>query len=361
MKPDRDTERHRTSEHTDRTTLTGVLAVNDPGGWVWIRAIAPWMAIFSGLLAVGTIAYVLLEGWRPLDALFMAVITLTTIGFGEVHPLSDAGRVFTIVYILAGLGVASRGLSEIARYVADGTLTEELRARRARREIQHMRSHYVVVGYGRLGREIVADLHHHGAHVVVIDVEPTIQTPDGVTLVAGDATQDETLKAAGIDHARGIAIATPSDAVNVYLTLTARQLNPKLTIATRCEEEAAASRARRAGADVVLMPYHLGGARLAQSLLRPGTSTFVEHATQRHFDDLLLEDLVVTPDSGLVGTLNELDLRGRFGVMVVAVQRRGNDRLVEAEPGTRVDVGDTLVIVGLPHKVRALARSREQA
>lgn len=319
-----------------------------------VRAMGGTVAALVGLVVVGTAGYALVEGWSLVDSLYMTVITVTTIGFGEVRPLSEAGRAFTIVYILLGVVIASRAVADVARYVAEGRLAEDVRTRRARRELSRMHQHFIVVGYGRLGKEIVADLLHHGADVVVIDKEEADLLPPGVRLIVGDATLDETLLEARVDRARGLAVATPFDPVNVYITLTARQMNAQLFIHTRAEEDAAAAKARRAGANSVIMPYQIGGARMAQAMLRPGASAFVEHVTHRHFDDMHLEDVLVGGGpTALTGSLRELGLRARHGVSVVAIQRAGESGLIYPDPDTVVAPGDTLVVVGEPERVRA--------
>lgn len=319
--------------------------------------IGPWMRRSLGLLLalplLGTLGYTVIERWSVFDALYMSIITVTTIGFGEVHPLSEPGRAFTIVYILAGVGVVGHAASSLATFVADGGFLANLRTRRARMELKQMRDHYVVVGNGRLGREIVAELTHHGAEVVVIDREETNPLPHGVRLIVGDATQDDTLKVAGIERARGLAVATPSDAVNVYVTLSARQINPGLVIHTRVEDDGAGHKAKRAGADGVIQPYHLGGSRVAMGLLRPASLDFVEHATQRQFDDLHMEDVLVGPTTSMRGRLGSLDLHSTRGVSVVALRKATDGELVYPGADAILATGDMLVVVGPPARVAA--------
>lgn len=218
-----------------------------------------------------------------------------------------------------------------------------------------MKDHYLVIGYGRLGREIVADLLSHRMTVVVVDPQPPADPPpDAVTLVTGDATHDAVLQAARIDSARAVAIATPSDAVNVYLTLTCRQLNPRLFITVRIEEESALERARRAGADRILQPYHLAGQRMAQAMLRPRSSLFVEHALHSRYDDMLLDDVDIVAGSPARGPFPKLPT-SRFGVIAVAVSSAGTATLRMPSDDLVLGEGDTLVVVGPPDKVRAFA------
>lgn len=308
-------------------------------------------AVLAVVVCVGAAGYVLIEGWPLDDALWMVFITLSTIGYGEVHPLSDEGRLFTLGYILVSLGLGTLGVRQFATYVADGGLREDLTDRVWRREMGKLNDHFIVVGHGRLGREIVADLEHQGVPCVVVDlVRPEHASQDTLILV-GDATRDEVLIEAGLKRARGLAIATPSDAINVYITLTARALAPEIVIVTRIEDEAAAFKARRAGASDVLLPYHLSGSRMARAMIHPRSSSFVDHATLRQHDDLAMVDLELPAGSSMLTTLRALDLRRRFGVVVVAA-RHGDEALIFApDPDRPFGAGDALVVVGSPDGV----------
>lgn len=325
--------------------------VRSPGPLSVLRA--P-VAALSGLLLFGTCGFVAIEGWSPLDGLFMSVITLTTIGYGEVHPLSAAGRLFTIAYIIGGIGVTTLSLTQLAHYVAEGGLGSWLRARQEDRRMKALHDHVVVVGYGRLGREIVADLVHDGVEVVVIDLVEPQGLPEGVHCVVGDATQDETLREASLGTAKGLAVATPSDALNVYITFSARQLYPALPIQTRVEDESAVVKARRAGANGVVRPYHLGGARMTQALERPGATAFLEAASERRRERLHLQEIVAGPGSPLLGRLADLALPVKSGVSVVALQRPGSVELDFPRGDTLVGVGDRLVLFGPPDRLQAL-------
>lgn len=322
-----------------------------PGRAFW-RAVAVPLALLNALVAVGTIGYIAIEGWSWLDALWMAVITLTTIGFGEIHPLSDAGRLFTLAYILIGLGVFTRGIASAARYVADGELTRSVVARRHRQEMSRMEQHYVVVGYGRLGREVVDDLRAQGAPIVVIDLKAPENPVHGVRYIVGDATQDETLHEAAIGRARGVAIATPNDAINVFVTLSIRQLAPDLPIHTRAEDERTARKAMRAGATGVLLPFQIGGRRMAHALLRPGSTAFVEHLTSAAVRDIGLEDIIIEAGAPACGrTLRELDPRARWRVLVAATRPAGSQTVALPDPDTALQAGDMLIAIGHPEDV----------
>lgn len=335
------------------------------GGWVlrfgpeppsvWRLLRTPVLSL-GAVLVAGVAGFIVIEGWTPLEALWMVGITLSTIGYGEVHPLSDAGRVFTLLLIVASLLVAGRAIAELGGLLGEDGLAATLRHWRQIGELRAMKDHVIVIGYGRLGREVVADLLHHGVPVLVIDVAtPELPLPGDVRLLVGDATHDDVLEEAGISRARAVVVATPQDAVNVYLTLTVRQLNPAAYVVTRIEDDGAVEKARRAGASRVFQPFHLSGNRMAQAVLRPGAAAFVERALDRTIEDLLLDDVILPAGSPLRGVLDERMLRDRFGVMVVAVAPAGSEHVGLAESGREVGVGDTLIVLGPPVKVRAFA------
>jgi len=316
------------------------------------KALAIPFVLLNLLVLIGTVGFMLVEGWSVLDSLWMAVITLTTIGYGEIHPLTTPGRVFALVYILIALGLFTRVLATAARFIADGQFAASMAARRHRREIATMRDHFIVVGFGRLGREVTEDLLAQNATVLVIDQSVPEQVPKGVRVIVGDATQDEVLHEAAIERAKGIAIATPTDAINVFVTLSVRQLNPSIHIETRVEDTRSASKAKRAGADGVLLPYQIGGRRMAHALLRPSSTAFLEHVTNRSFGDLHMEDVLIEKGSPAAGrSLRDLDLRGRWNVTAIAARHVDQVDMTIPGPETELVAGDTLIVLGHPEDV----------
>jgi voltage-gated potassium channel len=293
------------------------------------------------------------EGWTLGEAIWMVVITLSTIGYGELHPLTDAGRAWMTGYILVTMVYTGATVTRLASLVIDGELSHALRTRRMKMTLEALADHGVVIGWGRLGREIVQDLTHHGLPVVIIDPSPgSTPTPEGATLIVGDATRDEVLLQAGITRARAVAVATPSDAINIFLALSIRQLNPTASITVRLEDEQGTEKALRAGANRVFLPYHLSGTRMSQAMLRPRASQFVEQVEQRSHPDLSMEDVLVRDGSPLVGPLHQDALRRDHGVVVVAVHGHAEDRLELAGEGVSLRAGDTLVVVGASPAVR---------
>jgi voltage-gated potassium channel len=321
------------------------------------RLWAPGLALLL-LLVVGTLGYTLVEGWSLADSAWMVAITVTTIGFGEVHPLSDAGRLFTMALILAGVGVASWAIGEVTGYAVSGDFRRDLARRQLRRRVDVLVGHYIVVGYGRTGREVAADLAHGGAQVLVVDSSAEAcarAREDGLLVVEGDGSRDAVLRAAGVLRAEGLATTSSSDAVNVFVVLTARRLSESLRILARLDDEENESKARAAGADAVVRPHAIGGVTIAHALLRPGAAAFLATALARAHADLAVED-VVARGPGLTGRLGDLNLRERHGVMVVAVHRAIGGLLPTPGPDAHIAQGDVLVVIG-PTKAIAAARA----
>lgn len=311
----------------------------------------------AGLILLNVFAicgYVFIEGWSLFDAVWMVLISLTTIGYGEVHPLSDIGRAFTMVYITVGFGLVGYTFAQLTRYIVEGGLRHDLMERRRRIRMERLDNHVIVIGYGRLGREVVDELLHNGRQVCVVDmVEDVVErVPREAVHICGDGAQDETLREAGIERATAIAIATPKSTTNVYLTLAARQLNPSIAIITRIDEDEAIEKARRAGADRIVQPYGVGGVRMAHAIVHPEASDFVEEVVARHNTELKLQDVRVGAGAqSWHGSLRDLSVRQRSGVLIVAIRRPDGTLLTAPDPDTQVGPNDVLVVVGRPADV----------
>jgi voltage-gated potassium channel len=308
------------------------------------------------VLVGGTVGYRVIEGFTWLESAWMVAITLTTIGYGEVRPLSVEGRLFTLLLIACGLSLVSWSLTRTTRYVLEGNLKRDLDERKRRNLMAGMRNHFIIAGFGRLGLEVVEDLVHAGQKVIIVDEDPTRLTAAqarGWPTLVGDASSDDLLIEAGIQHANGLAVATGSTAVNVFVTLSARQLRSDMIILTRVHDEETAKKALRAGASHVINPHGLGGSHMAHALLRPHATDFIDLALSREYGDLAIEDVRVT--SACTGTLRDLNLRGRFEVYVVAI--RDSDGRLTALPSADVAVKDhdVLVVVGRPEHIAGFA------
>jgi voltage-gated potassium channel len=313
------------------------------------RRIATAVAALAAIVGFGTAGYVFLEGWPLLDALYMTVITVATVGYREVHPLSASGLVFTMVLIVFGVGGALYLLTQMAELVVDGRLRAGLRRSAMERMIGKLNGHIVVCGYGRFGRVVADELRRAGETVVVIDLSPGLEdelASTGIPFVIGTAASDETLVRAGVPKARAVVVATSSDADNVFITLAARELNPQVQIYARGETDTAARRLERAGACSVTSPFRIGGQRVAASILRPSVVDFLEIGRPRQGGEVDLEELRVSPGSALEGQCVRAVEDRAPGVRVVAVKRAGEAMLLAPGAETTLGPGDHVVAIG---------------
>ena len=319
------------------------------------------VAALTLVLAFGTSGYMLIEGWTPLEAVWMVVITLTTIGFGEVHHLTDAGRVFTIVLIMGGVSVGAFAVSQITRAVLEGELTEAWRRRRRNRQMLELNDHFIVVGYGRLGRAVVQELRDAGVSFCVIERDPSrlreCEELGICPVVLGDGADDAVLREAGLERAKGLAVAVEQGAEAIFVTLSARELNPSLNIVTRVEGGGDSLKARRAGASKVVSPQGIGGWRMAHSLIRPNATHFLDLATLAAHDSIMLDELLVRPNSSLVGqSIKRMGARELHGVNIVALHRRDGTLIPTPRATDIIEADDVIIVIGEPKGVRALAK-----
>jgi voltage-gated potassium channel len=314
----------------------------------------------AGAILIGTIGFRLVEGWPLFDAFYMALITLTTVGYGEVHPLSFQGRVFASFLMLVGVATVFVSFAVVGETLLRLELADYFGRRRRTRMLQHIAGHYIVCGAGRVGRSVVLELRRGGVQVVLIDNDPDRAKWGealGILTMTADASKDETLRQARIDTAAGLVSAIASDAENVYVTLSAKVLNPSLHIAVRASDDQAAEKLQRAGATTVLTPYSYIGHRLAQSLLRPHVVDFLEVASAfgRTDLDLEIEQLPVTPGSALsTKTLEEARLARNYGVIVLAVRRPDGMMQFNPQADVRLEAGDVLIAMGERQKLKQL-------
>jgi voltage-gated potassium channel len=320
------------------------------------RAAAYLLAVFVG----GTVGYRVIERADWWDAFYMTAITLTTVGYREVFPLSRAGQVFTVVLLVFGLGLLLLVATEIGRTVLEGEIRHVLGQARRSRMIERLEGHEIVCGWGRMGQAVVEELRHARRDVVVVELRgEKVQRLNelGIAVVAADATSETALNAAGVARARGLVACLNDDAHNVYTVLTARSLNPNLFIVARAGEEGAETRMRRAGANRVVNPYQHGGTRLAHLLLKPSVVDFLDFSLAAGREaGLDLEQLRVDESSVVAGrTIIQADLRRRCGIAVVAV-RRAEALLPNPEPSLRIEAGDVLIVLGTRGQLESLER-----
>jgi voltage-gated potassium channel len=315
------------------------------------------LIIIAGIIFFGTSGYSLIEGWNFFDSLYMTVTTLTTVGYQEVHELSRAGRVFTIVLILSGVGGMFYTLGIGAKIILEGEIRNILGRRKLNKAIEKLSGHYIVCGYGRMGKIIGREMKAHGASFVVIEnsTETLASMDKDILALHGDSTQDSALKEAGIERASGLISVLSSDADNLYVVLSARGLNPKLRIVARASEEGAEKKLMRAGADSVISPYYIGGLRIAHTVLKPAVVDFLEFATRSGNIELQIEEIKVKSDSRLVGrTLDDCGVRKDLGVIIVAMKRASGEMEFNPTSTSVIKEGDTLIAMGETKQLKAL-------
>jgi len=316
-----------------------------------IRQLRLSLLLLLALAAAGTLGYVGIEGYSVVDALYMTIITLTTVGFGEVQPLSPVGRGFTIGLIVLGVGIAAWAVSNAAEVMLGEAFWSSFQRRRIREAVMRLSDHYVVCGYGRLGRQIVRDLDARGESFVVIDMKESALedlTERDVPNIPADATQEDTLKQAGVERARGLVSCLDSDANNVLTILTAREMNPRLLIVARANNEAAESKLRRAGADRMVTPEAIGGHRLALALLRPAVHDFFSHVFSFGLEaDVDIGQMTIPEDSPFAGqTIANCDLRRVRSVSILAVRSEHGRFDLNPEASRVIEAGETLILIG---------------
>jgi voltage-gated potassium channel len=313
------------------------------------RLLVP-LFVVAALLVLGTAGYRFLEGWPLFDALYMTVITITTVGFLEVHPLGTAGRVFTMALALGGVFSAFYAAAEFIRAIVTGEIRAVLGRQRMENRLEKLRGHLVVCGYGRMGRLVAEEFAAASLDFVVIDRDAKVledfDLPCGIPLV-GDATADDVLRRAGIERARALVAAAASDADNLFITLSARLLSDRLLIVARAEGEAADLKLRRAGASRVVSPYSIGGHRVAQAVLRPNAMDFIELATRSEHHELQIEEIELGPGSALVGrSLKASPIRSELGIIIVAIKKPGAKMVFNPAPEALLEAGDLLITLG---------------
>lgn len=309
------------------------------------------LAILSVLLvAFGTFGYMLVAKFPFVEALYMTVITLTTVGYGEILPLDTAGRIFTILLILAGVGFVAYNLAYFSQLILDGDLLHLYRRLKVKKKIEQLSDHYIVCGYGQMGQIIVQELHRNGTPVVVIETDESLAArihEKGLPHLGEDATEESTLLAAGVQRARGLVTVVSKDTDNVFIVLTARDLNRDLIIFARSSTPGTERRLLKAGADRVVSPFAMGAFRIAQNILRPTVTDFLELALSAEGLELGMEEICIPQDAPLVGKeLRQSGIRGDYNLIVVAIKRRDGTMVYNPPPAEILEAHDILVVIG---------------
>lgn len=309
------------------------------------------------LISGGTLGYSLIEGWPIFESLYMTTITLATVGYSEVHQLSHQGQIFTILLIIFGVGFIAYTLTSSIQFVVEGQLRQLLGRKKLQNKINKLNDHYVICGYGRIGRQICKQLAEKPIPFIVIDEDPAAITrveDDNFLHLAGDATEDETLIQAGIGRAKGLITAVTSDAANVFIVLSARGINPELYILARASSESAEKKLLSAGANKVVSPYYMGANRMAQAILRPSVVDFLEIAIGHDNLELQLEEIPVVSSSSLVGRpLAETGIRRDLGLIIIGI-KVNNEMTFNPSAETVIKAGHTLIALGEQPEIKKL-------
>ncbi len=315
------------------------------------------LALLAFATVYGTAGFIVLENFGFLDSLYMTVTTLTTVGFGEIQPLSPAGRAFTISLIIVGVLAVFGLIAEVTSLMAEGQLARFLDRRRMQNRIADLSGHYIICAYGRVGRAAARELADQGEPVVVVEVLADLEAAladSGLPYLIGDFTQESVLIEAGITRAKALLCAVDSDAVNVYITLTGRALNSNLFIISRASSPESVERLKRAGSDRVVSPYTVSGARMAAMALRPAMLEFIDMVSVNN--DMRIEELLVGERSAMDGRTVR-DICGPYeGVMVLAIRRASGQMVVPPAATTEVGAGDLLIALGSAAPLGRLAK-----
>jgi voltage-gated potassium channel len=316
--------------------------------------------LLLAILAFGTAGYAIFEDMTVFEAFYMTLITISTVGFGEIKPLTEVGRIITVVVIITGISTGTYTIGMVARIFIEGELSKYFGRRRLEKQIAELKDHFIICGYGRIGRIICRELHADQIPFVVIDQDPAATEHlerQGYLFIQKDATTEEALLDAGIESAKGIVTAVESDANNVFITLTARALRPDIFVLARSSDPKNESKLKRAGATRVVSPYLIGGGRMAQVLKRPTVVDFIDIATMESHLGLMMEEARVGARSSLLGkNLIDSHLRQDYGVIIVAIKKLSGEMIFNPIPTEKLEAGDVIVVLG---KREDLVRMRE--
>ncbi|HTD54054.1 MAG TPA: NAD-binding protein [Silvibacterium sp.] len=317
-------------------------------------------AMLGIIILAGTIGFVLIERYSWFDAFYMTLTTITTIGYQELRPLDHAGRIFNSFLIIFGVSAIFLAAGAMTQTIIELELQDRYGKRRKKRMIDKLQNHFIVCGFGRVGRNASYEFQRTGAPFLILDRNEqrvAKATSAGMLAIVADATQDDALREAGVLRARGLIAALPSDAENLFIILSAKTLNPSLTIVTRASEEEAGEKLRRAGADTVFTPYSMAGRQLADALLRPHVVEFLDFTRTNMGPKVTMEQVCVSPQSQFTRkTLGQLLEPRRSEVIVLALRRQAGETIFNPPPESEISPGDFLIVMGERSSLQKLER-----
>jgi len=303
------------------------------------------------VFSIGTAGYMIIEGWNLIDSIYMTIITITTVGFSEIHEMSEAGRIFTIGLVFVGVGFFLYVAGSMVQFMVEGSIQEILGRRTLGKKIDHLKNHYIVCGYGRIGRVLCKHFAvYPSINMVVLEKDPARipeMESDGMLYISGDASEEETLIKAGIKKAKVLVAALATDIDNVFLELTARQLNPKIFIVARASHKGTKGKLIAAGANRVESPYDIGAVSMAQRVLRPSVTSFLDLVFAYNRKDIQMEEIPVDPSSSMVNImLKDSGIRQRFNLIIIAIKKPNGDMMFNPSFETVIESGDTVIAMG---------------
>jgi voltage-gated potassium channel len=303
------------------------------------------------IFTIGTAGYMIIEGWGLIDSIYMTIITITTVGFSEIHEMSKAGRIFTIWLVFVGVGFFLYVAGSMVQFMVEGQIREILGRRTLNKKIGHLKNHYIVCGYGRIGKVLCKHLHAHPSiKIVVVEKNPeTIPSMESANMlyVSGDAAEEDNLIKAGIKQAQVLIAALATDIDNVYLVLTAKQLNPNIFIVARASDKKAKSKLLAAGANRVESPYDVGAVSMAYRVLRPSVTSFLDLVFAYNRKDIQMDEIPVSPSSSLVDImLKDSGIRQKFNLIIIAIKKPNGEMMFNPSYETVLKGGDTVIAMG---------------
>lgn len=323
-----------------------------------LRRLAFIAGLISLTLLMGTVGFTVIDHYPLFDAFYMTLITVSTVGYAEIHPLSHAARIFNSFLIFFGVTTMFFAIGAMTQSIIELELGEYFGKRRTRRMIEKLDKHFIICGYGRVGRNAALELQRSDVPFVIVDIKPERVEKamlSGMLAVAADSTRDETLRSVRVARARGLVSALATDADNLFVILSAKNLNPELYVATRAGEEEAEEKLRRAGADAVFAPYTTAGHRLAQAVLRPHVFQFFDIATKSMGLDVNIEQVQVPETSEFASrSLEQARIRRELGIIVLAIRKRDGSMQFNPPAEAIIAAGDHLIVMGEPNSLRTL-------
>jgi len=328
-----------------------------------LRRIIPPIIVLVVIITLATLGYTLIEHWRLLDALYMVTITLATVGFREVHELSDAGRLITMGLIIFGVGTVGYTVGQLVEMMVEGQIVGYRRMKNMEKMISELKGHYIICGFGRVGHQVAQEFDAEKKKYIVIDSKPETAAELGeknIPYIVGDMASDEVLESAGIMKAKGLIACADSDTSNVYVTLSAREMNPDLYIVARASTIVTEAKMRKAGANRVISPYFIAGNRMASMALRPVAVEFLDMVMRSENVELEMEEYKINDGSTIVGkTLTDLKIKQKTGATILAIKQGSGKFNLQPGASSVINHGDVLVALGTSQQLELLRKLAE--